>query len=285
MNSANSFTPRPEDQSAPSQVSLGSTSSSTPPAAADLLLLVDKVSKWFENVQALNAVTLWARSGEITAIVGDNGAGKSTLIKCIAGVHKPTSGQIMFGGKEVHFASPEDARRRGIETVYQNLALIDDLAIWQNMFLNRERVKHIGPLSFLDKRAMQRESTTMLKRLDINIPTINARVRRLSGGQRQAVAICRAVGWGSRLVILDEPTAALGVRETARVEELILRLREDGLAVLIISHNFDQVLRLSDQVWVMRSGRLIGGRRTKETNGAELVGMITGAIPEEKGQS
>jgi ABC-type sugar transport system ATPase subunit len=283
MNSANSLTPHPEDRSRPLQTSSNRADSIPPTDGAEILLRVDGVSKWFESVQALNDVTLWARSHEITAIVGDNGAGKSTLIKCIAGVHKPTLGRIMLGGEEVHFASPEDARRRGIETVYQNLALVDDLAIWQNMFLNRERVKHMGPLSFLDKRTMRSESTAMLKRLDINIPTINARVRRLSGGQRQAVAICRAVGWGSRLVILDEPTAALGVRETARVEELVLRLREDGLAVLIISHNFDQVLRLSNQVWVMRSGRLIGGRRTKETNGEELVGMITGAISEEKG--
>jgi ribose transport system ATP-binding protein len=139
----------------------------------------------------------------------------------------------------------------------------------------------VGPLSFLDRGAMRRESTNMLGRLEVNIPTINARVRRLSGGQRQAVAISRAAGWGSRLVIMDEPTAALGVRETARVEELILRLRADGLAVLLISHNFDQVMRLSNQVWVMRSGRLVGGRRTDQTSGTELVAMITGASEEQ----
>src|SRR5579875_902504 len=153
--------------------------------------------------------------------------------------------------------------------------------IWQNLFLNRERVWRIGPFSFLDRGAMRRESANMLRRLAVNIPTINARVRQMSGGQRQAIAISRAAGWGSRLVIMDEPTAALGVRETARVEELILRLRDEGIAVLIISHNFDQVMRLSNQVWVMRSGQLVGGRRTNETTGTELVSMITGADKQE----
>lgn len=250
------------------------------PNSSDVLLHVDQVSKWFGNVHALTDITIWAHSGEITAIVGDNGAGKSTLIKCISGVHAPTAGRILFGGEPVHFSSPEDARRNGIETVYQTLALCNDLTIWQNLFLNRELVKRWGPLKILDKRAMQRRSSDMLSRLEVNIPTINARVRRLSGGQRQAVAISRAAGWGSRLVIMDEPTAALGVRETARVEELILRLRADGMAVLLISHNFDQVMRLSNQVWVMRSGRLVGGRRTQDTSGKELVAMITGANQE-----
>lgn len=270
----------------PSPVSTGqglpasATDRPATPNSSDVLLYVDQVSKWFGNVHALTDITIWAYSGEITAIVGDNGAGKSTLIKCISGVHAPTAGRILFGGDPVHFSSPEDARRSGIETVYQTLALCNDLTIWQNLFLNREAVKRWGPLKFLDKRAMQRRSSDMLSRLEVNIPTINARVRRLSGGQRQAVAISRAAGWGSRLVIMDEPTAALGVRETARVEELILRLRADGMAVLLISHNFDQVMRLSNQVWVMRSGRLVGGRRTQDTSGKELVAMITGANQE-----
>lgn len=248
---------------------------------SDILLHIDHVSKWFGAVHAITDVTIWARKGEITAIVGDNGAGKSTLIKCIAGVHTPTSGHMVFDGKPVHFSSPEDARRVGIETVYQTLALVNDLTISQNMFLNRERVRRFGPFSFLDRGAMRRESSTMLSRLQVNIPNINARVRRMSGGQRQAIAIARAASWGSQLVIMDEPTAALGVRETARVEELILRLRDDGIAVLIISHNFDQVMRLSNQVWVMRSGQLVGGRRTSETSGTELVAMITGASEEQ----
>lgn len=252
------------------------------PDRTDVLLHIDRVSKWFGNVHALTDITIWAYKSEITAIVGDNGAGKSTLIKCISGVHTPTAGQILLDGKPVHFNSPEDARRAGIETVYQTLALCNDLTIWQNLFLNRELVSQIGPFAVLDQRAMRRRSAEMLSRLEVNIPSINARVRRLSGGQRQAVAISRAAGWGSRLVIMDEPTAALGVRETARVEELILRLRDDGLAVLLISHNFDQVMRLSNQIWVMRSGRLVGGRRTQDTSGKELVSMITGAQQEEQ---
>ena len=281
MSTNESRTPSPADRSLSSAVSKDTVDGATVPNASDVLLFVDKVSKWFGAVHAVTDITIWARSGEITAIVGDNGAGKSTLIKCNSGVHTPTSGRIMFGGELAHFSSPEDARRAGIETVYQTLALVDDLTIWQNMFLNRERVKRFGPLAFLDRGAMQRESSSMLSRLQVNIPTINARVRRMSGGQRQAIAISRAASWGSRLVIMDEPTAALGVRETARVEELILRLRDDGMAVLIISHNFDQVMRLSNQVWVMRSGRLVGGRRTNETSGTELVAMITGATEEQ----
>lgn len=258
------------------------TPSATIPDRDDVLLHVDRVSKWFGNVHAITDITIWAYKSEITAIVGDNGAGKSTLIKCVSGVHTPTAGQILLNGQPVHFTSPEDARQAGIETVYQNLALCNDLTIWQNLFLNREQVNRFGPLAFLNQRAMRRQSAEMLSRLEVNIPSINARVRRLSGGQRQAVAISRAAGWGSRLVIMDEPTAALGVRETARVEELILRLRDDGLAVLLISHNFDQVMRLSNQIWVMRSGRLVGGRRTQDTNGKELVSMITGAQQEEQ---
>jgi D-xylose transport system ATP-binding protein len=277
MNAQEPFAPMPAERQQPAEPSNKTLDATLTPKASDVLLLVENVSKWFGAVHAVTDVTLWARSGEITAIVGDNGAGKSTLIKCIAGVHAPTAGQILLNGNPVHFSSPEDARRAGIETVYQTLALVNDLTIWQNLFLNRERVKRMGPFSFLDRGAMRRESANMLSRLEVNIPTINARVRQMSGGQRQAIAIARAAGWGSRLVIMDEPTAALGVRETARVEELILRLRDEGIAVLIISHNFDQVMRLSNQVWVMRSGQLVGGRRTNETTGSELVSMITGA--------
>ncbi len=241
------------------------------------ILRVENLSKTFGSVVALREASLEAGDGEITAIVGDNGAGKSTLIKCVCGVHGPDGGEIIFDGQAVRFNRPEDARRAGIETVYQNLALVDDLTIWQNLFLNRELKRGVGPFRLLDRGAMARRSEEMLARLDINIPSVQARVRRLSGGQRQAVAISRATGWGTRLIIMDEPTAALGVKESGRVEELILRLREEGLSLLIISHNFDQVLRLSDQVWVMRGGRVVGGRRTKETSGDELVTMITGA--------
>ena len=241
------------------------------------LLSVENVSLSFGNVRALVDVSLTLRAGEITALVGDNGAGKSTLVRCICGIHRPDAGAISLDGEELHFKSPEDAREKGIETVHQNLALVEDLTVWQNLFLNRELVHRVGPLAVLDRRGMQRQARDMVATLAVNVPAVKSRVRRLSGGQRQAVAICRAAGFSSRLVIMDEPTAALGVQETARVEELIIRLRDEGHAVLLISHNFAQVMRLSDHVWVMRAGRCVGGRRTTETTGEEIVALITGA--------
>lgn len=238
-----------------------------------VLLETRDLSLAFGNVQALRDVSITVRQGEITALVGDNGAGKSTLVRCVCGVHRADSGSVVFDGKQVEFHSPEQARDAGIETVHQNLALVEDLTVWQNLFLGRELTS--GGL--LNRRAMRRRATEMVSALSINVPAVNARVRRLSGGQRQAVAICRAASFSSKLVIMDEPTAALGVQETAKVEELITQLRDDGHAVLLISHNFDQVMRLSQQVWVMRAGRCVGGRRTEKTTGAEIVAMITGA--------
>jgi simple sugar transport system ATP-binding protein len=233
--------------------------------------------KTFGSVTALSGASLRAMPGEVTAIVGDNGAGKSTLIKCVAGVFKPDSGSIHLDGEAVDFSRPEESRRHGVETVYQTLGLVEDLTIWQNLFLNRELTRGAGPLRLLDKRGMRDQARTMLANLDVYIPSIKARVRGLSGGQRQAVAICRAAGWSSRVVVLDEPTAALGVRESAKVEALIRRLRDEGLAIIVISHNFDQVLRLASHVWVMRQGRVLTGLRAAETTGPELVAYITGA--------
>jgi len=222
---------------------------------ADALLKVDGASLSFGQVRALRNVTMHARRGEVTAIVGDNGAGKSTLIRCVSGVHTPDSGTIEFDGQVVHFKSPHDARDAGIETVHQNLALVEDLTVWQNLFLNREVVHRFGPISLLNRRAMRSKAEEMVSTLAVNVPAVGSRVRRLSGGQRQAVSICRAAGFTSKLIIMDEPTAALGVQETARVEELITRLRGEGHAIILISHNFAQVLRLSDAVWVMLAGR------------------------------
>jgi ABC-type sugar transport system ATPase subunit len=248
------------------------------PPAEDVIVDVDNVSLAFGSVRALVDVSLHLRAGEITALVGDNGAGKSTLVRCVAGIHRPDAGHVTFDGTKTDFHSPEDAREAGIETVHQNLALVEDLTVWQNLFLNREIVRRIGPVAILDRRAMQARAEEMVATLAVNVPAVRSRVRRLSGGQRQAVSICRAAGFSSKLVIMDEPTAALGVQETARVEELILKLRNEGHAVLLISHNFAQVLRLSDQVWVMRAGRCVGGRRTSATTGEEIVALITGAL-------
>ncbi|SHH23795.1 monosaccharide ABC transporter ATP-binding protein, CUT2 family [Jatrophihabitans endophyticus] len=250
----------------------------TAPTKAGVLLRAEDVSLSFGSVRALRDVSVELREGEITALVGDNGAGKSTLVRCICGIHRPDSGRVVFDGGPVDFRSPEDARDAGIETVHQNLALVEDLTVWQNLFLNRELVRGRAPFALLDRTRMKRDAREMVSTLAVNVPDVTSRVRRLSGGQRQAVAICRAAGFRSRLVVMDEPTAALGVQETAKVEDLIRRLRDEGRAVLLISHNFEQVLRLSDQVWVMRAGRCVGGRRTADTTGDEIVGMITGAV-------
>ena len=239
-------------------------------SASDSIIACNGLSKHFGGVRAFTDVAFQARRGEVTAVIGDNGAGKSTLIRCLVGVHVPDAGSIVFD-------NPDGARKAGIETVHQNLALIDELTVAQNLFLNRELVRRIGPFAFLDRKTMKREARSMLSRLSINVPSINQRVRRLSGGQRQAISICRAVGSGAKLVVMDEPTAALGVQETANVEALIRRLREQSVSVILVSHNFDQVRRLSDQIWVMRAGKMVATVRSSETTGNELVALVTGA--------
>ena len=246
-------------------------------ASSDAIIACEGLSKHFGGVRAFTDVAFQARRGEVTAVIGDNGAGKSTLIRCLVGVHVPDTGSIVFDGRQHPFSNPDGARKAGIETVHQNLALIDELTVAQNLFLNRELVRRIGPFAFLDRKAMRREARAMLSRLSINVPSINQRVRRLSGGQRQAISICRAVGSGAKLVVMDEPTAALGVQETANVEALIRRLREQSVSVILVSHNFDQVRRLSDQIWVMRAGKMAATVRASETSGNELVALVTGA--------
>lgn len=245
------------------------------PAARTPTLEGRDLTKRFGHVEALRGATITADDGMITAIVGDNGAGKSTFIKCLSGVHQPDEGTIRVRGADQHFADPEHARAAGIEVVYQDLALVDSLSVWKNLFLNRERT-HRGLLA---RRAMRAQAREMLERLDVGLPSVDEEVGNLSGGQRQAVAIARAAGWGSDVVIMDEPTAALGVRETRAVEQLILRLRDEGRCLIVISHNFDQVLRISDRINVMRQGRVVAERRTAETTGNQLVALITGAAP------
>lgn len=240
------------------------------------VLEVKDLRKQFGAVEALRGAELCCPAGEVTALVGDNGAGKSTLIRCITGVHPPDGGSISFRGEPVRFSAPTEARARGIETVYQDLALIEDLAVWQNMFLNRELTGGFGPLRWLQRRRMIEETQARLGRLLVNMPPVRAKVRRLSGGQRQSIAIGRAAYWGSALVIMDEPTAALGLRERGAVETLIGNLRHEGIAQLIISHDLEQVMRISDSIWVMRGGRTIAQWRTKEVDRTQVVAAIAG---------
>ena len=227
--------------------------SQTPHDTSTYILTAEDITMSFGGVKALKGASITMRSGEVTALIGDNGAGKSTLVRCLSGIYKPSSGTITIDGKPVQMDSPNDARTHGVETVHQTLALVEELSVWQNFFLGRELTKGVGPLRLLDRKAMRAAAAEQIAGLAVNAPPVTGRVRRLSGGQRQAVAIARAAGYGSHIVIMDEPTAALGVQETARVEATITKLKESGVAVLLISHNFDQVMRLSDQVWVMRA--------------------------------
>ncbi|MGH3435432.1 MAG: ATP-binding cassette domain-containing protein [Sciscionella sp.] len=245
----------------------------------EALLEVRDVHKSFDAVRALQGVSLTIHKGQVTALLGDNGAGKSTLVRCLTGVHPPDSGKIDFAGTALQLSSPDDARKRGIETVYQELGLIEDLQVWQNLFLNRELTHGIPLIKVLDKKQMINRSAKILTELDVNVPNVRATVRRMSGGQRQSIAIARAANWGTTLVIMDEPTAALGVRETAAVEALVGRLRSSGVTVLLVSHDMSQVMRVADTAWVLRRGKAAAHRGIDSTTGDELVGLITGAIP------
>lgn len=242
------------------------------------LLELQGLTKSFDAVRALQGVDMYLQQGKVTALVGDNGAGKSTLVRCLTGVQSPDSGTIHFRGKPIRLSSPDAARRLGIETVYQDLGLIEDLQVWQNLFLNRELTRGFPPIRVLDKRAMIKQSAEALETLDVDVPNVRATVRRMSGGQRQSVAIARAANWGRTMVIMDEPTAALGVRETKAVEKLITRLRDRDVTVLLVSHDMAQVMRVADVAWVMRRGRAAARREITQTNGDELVGLITGAV-------
>jgi len=239
------------------------------------VLSIRDVSKRFGGVVALAGVSAAVREGEVVAIVGDNGAGKSTLLKIVAGVHSPDSGELLIRGVPEHFRNPLHARSEGIEVVYQDLALASEQSVYMNMFLGRELTR--GPLRILDKQRMRRETEKILVELDVHVPSVGAPVYNLSGGQRQGLAIGRATHWAERIVLLDEPTAALGVQETARVEESIKRMRARGLAVLMVSHDLDQVFRLADRIYVLRRGQLAGERVKTETTGDEIVSLITGS--------
>jgi ABC-type sugar transport system ATPase subunit len=244
----------------------------------ELLLEASDLCKRFGGVAALDHVDFHIKRGEHAALVGDNGAGKSTLVKTLTGAFQADNGQICFDRQTFRFNSPLDARRAGIETVYQNLALADQLDVAANLFLGREEFRlRIGPFSILSHESMRRKARHLLKQTGVNIPSLYDPVLNLSGGQRQTVAIARAVGWGSKLIIMDEPTAALGVKETGHVEEIIRNLKKKGVAALIVSHNLRQVFDLCDSIWVMRRGRVAAHRQTRDTSPDEIVRAITGA--------
>jgi simple sugar transport system ATP-binding protein len=242
------------------------------------VLQVRDLSKHFGGLVAVDRVSMEVYPGEVVGLLGDNGAGKSTLIKLISGVYRPDGGQVVFDQHEVTFASPLEARKLGIETIYQDLALCENLDASANIFLGREPLRHrLGLFRELDSAYMLRESHKILERLDIQIPDLRRPIRQLSGGQRQAVSIARAVYWNARLMIMDEPTAALGVPEQLKVLQLIRTLREQGVPVIVISHNLQDVFATADRVVVMRRGKKVGERAIAETDNNEIVGLMVGS--------
>ena len=241
------------------------------------LLELREVSKSFGSVQALTDVDFEVRNGEVMALVGDNGAGKSTLIKCVAGIHGTDSGEILFDGEVAQISGPKDAAKLGIEIVYQDLALCDNLDVVQNMYLGREVHDWLHRLK---EPPMEAKTTETLKTLAVTtIRSIRQPVATLSGGQRQSVAVARAVMWNSRLVILDEPTAALGVAQTEQVLELVKRLAERGLAVVLISHNLHDIFEVATRITVLRLGRNVGVYEREKTTQQEVVHAITAGVP------
>jgi D-xylose transport system ATP-binding protein len=252
------------------------TASSSSPRVP--VLQLRGVSKAFGAVQALQGVDIEAYAGEVVGLVGDNGAGKSTLIKIIAGVYSPDSGQYFVEGKHVTVSRPQDATHLGIETVYQDLALCDNLDVVSNLFLGREEGLGISILPRVLRSAeMERRTLEVLKQLDVKIPSIRVPVSALSGGQRQSIAVAKTILRKPRAVMLDEPTAALGVAQTRQVLNLIKRLRENGLAVIVISHNLADIFEVVDRVVVLRLGRRVATFDIKETTANEVVSAITGA--------
>jgi D-xylose transport system ATP-binding protein len=236
------------------------------------LLSLRKVSKFFGPLRALYEVDFSIYPGEIQALVGDNGAGKSTLVKTISGAHQADEGEVFFKGEPVSITCPEDSFALGIATVYQDLALIGTRDVAHNLFIGREPTRW----GMVDRRKMVAEAREVIGRLNIDIPSVDSLVANLSGGQRQAVAIGRAVHEGRSILVLDEPTAALGVRESHQMMTLIEKLRDEGKAILIVSHNLLHVFRIADCITVLRGGRVVGTRRKAETSVDEIVKMITG---------
>jgi simple sugar transport system ATP-binding protein len=244
------------------------------------ILEVKDITKRFGGVEALRGVSFKVNKGEVVGLLGDNGAGKSTLVRCISGIHPPDGGEILIAGKPVKLDSPMDARKAGIETVFQDLAIIPEFDVVQNLYLNRE-ILSTNPvlrwLGWLDGKAMAKRSQKSLNRLSSRIPSLSEKIVNLSGGQRQAVAIARAVSWGAEIVIMDEPTAALGVEQSAQVNELIKLISSQGVAVLLISHNMQHIMETCDRAVVLYQGYSSADVAIRDVDKNALVSLITGA--------
>jgi ribose transport system ATP-binding protein len=243
------------------------------------ILRAVNLTKHFGGLVAVDNVSLDVNAGEVIGLVGDNGAGKSTFIKMISGVYQPDGGEIYFNGKNVTFDDPRLARDLGIETIYQDLALAENLDVGANIFLGREvKRPYIGGIvKTLDRRKMREESASVLDRLDIKIPSLAQQIRNLSGGQRQTVAIARSIYWNAKVMIMDEPTAALGVSEQRKVLTLVRTLSSQGVPVIIISHNMQDVFAVADRIVILRRGRKVGERIAAQTTPDEIVSLMVGA--------
>ena len=246
---------------------------------SDYILETKGLTKHYGGVHALEDADFQLERGEHVAIMGDNGAGKSTFVRQITGVEQRTRGEVIFDGQPVSFAGPLDAREAGIETVFQTLALADDLNVPDNLFLGREKTKFdwLGPFRLLDYKAMKEDTMAGLVKTGVKIPNIKNTIANMSGGQRQCVAIARTATFASKLTIMDEPTAALGVQETAQVENIVRTLKDQGESLILVSHNMRQVFDLVDRIIVFRRGRICANLRKDETDGNDVVAYITGA--------
>ncbi len=243
------------------------------------LLRVENLTKRFGGLTAVDHASMEVNVGEVVGLLGDNGAGKSTLIKMISGVYQPDEGDMYFNGQKVNLVGPRDARDMGIETIYQDLALAENLDVGANIFLGREILRPYlgGLIKTVDRGGMRDESKKALDRLNIHLPSLTQQVHSLSGGQRQAVAIARSIYWNAKLMIMDEPTAALGVSEQRKVLRLVKTLCDQGVPVILISHNMQDVFAVATRIVVMRRGKKVGERITKETSPDEIVSLMVGA--------
>jgi D-xylose transport system ATP-binding protein len=244
-------------------------------------LRIEGLSKHFGPVVALDDVSFEVRAGEVLGLLGDNGAGKSTLIKILSGSLEPSAGHLYFDGRPVNLESPADAKELGIETVYQDLSLCPNVDVVANFFMGRELCHRVAGLRFLRERAMQAETERTLTDLGTHVPSVRTTVEHLSGGQRQAIELCRFVHWGGRLVLLDEPFAALGVQQTRRGLELIEQIKRKGVAIIVITHNVLHAFHVADRIVVLRHGRVTGTRTVESTSHEEIVGLITGELDDQ----